>query len=614
MCGIVGLTHTDGKIEAGTLAHMCATVAHRGPDDSGLWMSKDSRVGLAQRRLSIIDLSPAGHQPMCNQDGTLWIVYNGEVYNYIELKHRLEGLGHRFRSNSDTETIVHAYEEWGVKCFSELRGMFALALWDEKKQQLLLVRDHTGIKPLLYYWDGKTFAFASEIKAFWALEGLNRNLDRSAIFDYLTYLYVPAPKTAYQYVRKLQPGHYLTFDGKELTLAQYWDVPLEQDHSLDEEQAVRLVQERLSDAVCMNMVSDVPVGVFLSGGLDSSTVVAHMTKLTQEPIRTFSIGFDVPEHSETAYARVVAETFHTNHHERSVGRESLQDLLPRVVTLYDEPYGDGSAMPTLRVSELARGQVKVALSGDGGDEVFAGYNWYDRWLRFQAANRALPQFLRRDILAPLGRVWPASMPGIGIKHFLESIAYDPLAQYARQMELFSPVEKRWLFRDEWANEFADYDDYWYYRQYWKPELDLITRIQYLDLKTYLPDDILTKVDRAGMAVGLETRPPLLDHRLIEAVFQVPAKIRFRNGEKKYLLKRAMEGVLPDEILARRKKGFSSPLMQWVDQESDWVRSFFQRSSKLIRPEALSGMSRYGRGAKNWALLVLEQWATTEASL
>ena len=611
MCGIVGLIRSDSLVEAITLTQMRDRLAHRGPDDAGLWISGNQQVGLAHRRLSIIDLSPAGHQPMSNEDGTVWIVYNGEVYNYTDLKHRLEGLGHRFRSNSDTETIIHAYEQWGVKCFSELRGMFALALWDERQQQLLLARDHTGIKPLLYYWDGKTFAFASEIKAFWALEGLDRSLDRSAIFDYLTYLYVPAPKTAYQYIRKLQPGHYLTFDGKDLTLAQYWDVPLEQDNSLDETHAVRLVQEQLADAVGMNMVSDVPVGVFLSGGLDSSTVVAHMTKLTQEPIRTFSIGFDVPEHSETAYARVVAEAFHTDHYERIVGRESVQELLSKMVSLYDEPYCDGSAMPTFQVSEMARKQVKVVLSGDGGDEVFAGYRWYDRWLRQQAVSHHIPQWLQRNVLALVGRVWPASMRGARAKHFLEGLAYDPLAQYARQLELFTPVEKRQLLGEEWAAEFADYDDYWYFRQYWHTELDPITRLQYLDLKTYLPDDILTKVDRASMAVGLEARPPLLDHLLIEAVFRVPWAIRFRNAEKKHLLKQAMNGILPVQILTRGKKGFSSPLIEWMAAERSWVDDFLRRSPRLIHPAVLESISRYAWGPKYWALLVLEEWARQE---
>ena len=409
MCGIVGLRRASGCSER-ELGRMCAAVAHRGPDDFGLWIGDDGRVGLAQQRLAIIDLSPAGHQPMSNEDGTIWIDYNGEVYNYAGLKRRLEGLGYCFHSNSDTETIIHAYEEWGAACLAELRGMFAFALWDARHQQLLLARDHTGIKPMFYYWDGRTFAFASEIKAFWTLEGLDRGLDQSAIFDYLTYLYVPTPKTAYQRIRKLPPGCYLTFDGKDITLAQYWDAPLEQDESLDEARAVRLVQEQLRDAVTMSMVSDVPVGLFLSGGLDSSTVAAHMSGLAAEPVHTFSIGFDVPAHSETGYARVVAKAFQTRHHERILERESVQELLPRMVRLYDEPFSDGSAMPTFRVSELAREQVKVVLAGDGGDEVFAGYRWYDRWLRQQAMRR-LPQLIRQNVLVPVGQAWPANARG-----------------------------------------------------------------------------------------------------------------------------------------------------------------------------------------------------------
>ena len=428
MCGIAGLLRIDGKVEESSLARMSANLAHRGPDDDGLWVSEDAKVGLAHRRLAIIDLGPAGHQPMTNEDGSIWLVYNGEIYNYIEIKRRLEDLGHRFRSNSDTETIIHGYEEWGEAFLEKLRGMFAFGLWDSRWQRLLLVRDHTGIKPLFYYWDGQTFAFASEIKGFWGLDGIDRTVDRSAIFDYLTYMYVPAPKTAYQRIRKLQPGHLLSFDGTRLQEKQYWEVPLAQDDSMDENRAVRLLREHLSDAVSLNMVSDVPVGVFLSGGLDSSTVVAYMTKQAREPIRTYSIGFDVPEHCETSYARLVAEAFQTRHHERCLGAESVQELLPRMVTLYDEPFCDSSAMPTLRVSQLAREEVKVVLAGDGGDEVFGGYTWYDRWLHLQALNHYLPKLWQRQILGALGRAWSPKWRGGRFKHFLESSVYDPLAR------------------------------------------------------------------------------------------------------------------------------------------------------------------------------------------
>lgn len=611
MCGIAGLMIPEGQIPGDALGRMSASIAHRGPDDMGTWIDPGCKVGFVHRRLAIIDLSAAGHQPMSNEDGSVWITYNGEVYNHRQLRSRLEDLNCHFRTKSDTEVIIRAYEEWGTSCFRDLRGMFAFALWDARKRRLLLVRDHTGIKPLYYYWDGKTFAFASEIKAFWQLPETDRSLDRSAIFDYLTYLYVPTPKTAYQRIRKLPAGHYLVFDGKEVSVRKYWDVSLDQDDSLDEATSISLVKERVADAVEMNMVSDVPVGVFLSGGLDSSTIVSYVSGLSPEPVKTFSIGFDVPEHSELEYARTVAHLFKADHQEQTVRAESVRDLLPRMLSLYDEPYCDSSALPTLRVSEMARKSVKVVLSGDGGDEIFAGYGWYDRWLRLQNFQRLLPGWCRH-VLATVGNLWPASKRGARAKHFLEDLAYDPLAQYARQLELFNPVEKRQILGEEWVGDFDDYDDYWYFRQYWHDDLDPITRVQYVDLKTYLPDDILTKVDRASMAVALEARPPLLDHLLIEAVFRVPWRIRFRDAQKKYLLKKAMVGVLPESILTRRKKGFSAPLMQWMGTEQIWIYEFLKSSPCAIRPNKVENISRYAWGPKCWALLILEQWARRES--
>jgi asparagine synthase (glutamine-hydrolysing) len=612
MCGLVGVMSATGVDEV-RLARMRDALGHRGPDDASSWISDDRRVGLAHRRLAIIDLSMAGRQPMANDDGSVTLVFNGEIYNYLELKKRLESLGHRFRTSSDTETIIRAYEEWGLACFNELRGMFALALWDARRQELVLARDHTGIKPLFYYWDGNTFAMASEMKAFWALGGLDRSVDRSAIFDYLTYLYVPAPKTAYTRVRKLLPGHHLVFDGRQITERQYWDVALEQDAGMDESQAIQLVRERLADAVAMNLVSDVPVGAFLSGGLDSSSVVAHMARPKADPALTFSIGFDVPGHSETDYARIVARAFHTSHHERIVGAASIRDMLPRVVDLYDEPFADGSAIPTVRVSELAREHVKVVLSGDGGDEVFAGYRWYGRWMLMQEVNRRIPLPLRRNMVSA-GHLWPKGARGATIKRMLETMAVDPLSQYASLMELFSPMEKRNLLGPDWAAEFADYDDHWSFRKYYRPDIDPITRVQYLDLKTYLPDDILTKVDRATMSVGLEARPALLDHRLIEALFRIPARLRFKWTKPKHLLTRAMENTLPRVILHRAKKGFSSPLMKWMADERPWAQRFLKESARLVRLESLGEMGRHQRGARWWAMLVLETWAARQPAM
>jgi asparagine synthase (glutamine-hydrolysing) len=612
MCGIVGAYRARGVSEE-AVVRMRDAIAHRGPDDAGVTISGGGRVGLGHRRLSIIDLSPAGHQPMTNEDGTLWLVFNGEIYNYAALREQLIGLGHQFRSHSDAETIIHAYEEWGIECVRDFRGMFAFAIWDERRQRLTLARDHTGIKPLFYYFDGRTFAFASEIKALWALDGLDRSIDRSAVFDYLTYMYVPAPKTAYARVRKLEAAHWLVLESNAIATGCYWDVELT-PRGIDEPAAVALVQERLREAVELNMVADVPVGVFLSGGIDSSAVVSYMSELARGPVRSYAIGFDVPEHNEVTWARIVADRYGTDHRERIVGRESVQQLLPELVRMYDEPYCDGSAMPTLRVSALARADVKVVLSGDGGDEVFAGYRWYDRWLRQQRFARAVPLPLRRFALAPLGALWPDRAPGVEARHFLEGVGADPLVQYGRQMELFTPSEKRDLLGPDWAADMGDYDDYWHLRRFWRPEVDPITRVQYVDLKTYLPDDILTKVDRATMSVALEARPPLLDHRLIEAVFSVPVAVRVRHAEKKYLLKRALADRLPAAILDRGKKGFSSPLMQWMAEERGWAEGFLAAAPRLVRPGATGRLKRRNFGPKIWSLLVLEQWARGEAGL
>jgi len=613
MCGIVGV-YRDSGCDTASLTRMRDALLHRGPDDAGLWVSDDRRIGLAQRRLSIIAPGPDGHQPICNEDGTVWLVFNGEIYNYRDLRRKLECLGHSFRSRSDTETILHAYEEWGENCASHLRGMFAFAIWDGNRRRLVLGRDHTGIKPMFYYWDGDTFAFASEIKAFWQLNNVDRDIDRSAVFDFLTYLYVPTPKTAYSRVRKLPPGHWLRFEQGHLIVREYWDVPLIPEQSITEAEAVDVVRQRLYDAVAASTVSDVPIGAFLSGGLDSSTVVSYMSDITTYPVRAFSIGFDVAEHSETEYARRAATAFGTSFRERVVGRESIRTLLPRLRAIYDEPYADGSAMPTLHVCELAREEVKVALSGDGGDEVFAGYGWYGRWLRQQSITSRVRTNWARRAIAMVGDGWPATARGQRLGHFLRGVAAEPLEQYARQMELLTPAEKRAVLHPIWAEEFADYDDYWYLRQYWRTDVDPITRLQYVDIKTYLPDDILTKVDRAAMAVGLEVRPPLLDHLLIETVFRIPAAIRFAGSEKKHLLKHAVAERVPTEIRERRKKGFSSPLMDWIARDAEWVREYLSDGPRIIRPGAGDNLGRYQLGPKYWSLLTLEQWARDEVSL
>jgi asparagine synthase (glutamine-hydrolysing) len=617
MCGISGVISPDG-VDLDTVRKMSDVIAHRGPDDAGVQVWPDHGVGLGHRRLSIIDLSLAGRNPMTNEDGTVWIVFNGEIYNFQDLRLELERAGHTFRSNTDTEVIIHAYEEWGDEHIHRLRGMFAYALYDRRPHiangrteqhhsfRLLLVRDRVGIKPLFYYWYNHTFLYASEIKAILAYPGVNGTLDRTAIFDYLTYLYIPAPKTAYTHIRKLPAGHFLIFENEHVCVRQYWDVPLDNPspvHTFD--QAIEMVQETLTRAVRLHIVADVPVGVFLSGGLDSSTVTALMAQAVPEPIRTFSIGFDVAAHSETHYARLVADQYQTQHYERIVGYDSVRRMLPFVVEMYDEPYADSSAIPTYRVSVVAREQVKVVLSGDGGDEVFAGYNWYTGWLRLRPFD-AVPFSVRRRLLPVLGSIWPERRRGKG---FVTSLAMDPLAQYARLLELFSPAEKRQILAPEWTREFNDYDDYWYFRQYWHDELDPMTCVQYLDLKTYLPGDILTKVDRASMAVSLEVRPALLDHVLIERLFSIPTKFRAPNGRKKHLMKHATKNILPEAILNRPKKGFSVPWVAWMQTEGEWVERQLRSIDSLgvFQENVTEVPNLLDRGIEVWALLLLQQW-------
>ena len=615
MCGFVGVVSRRGQVDVDSVRRMRDTLVHRGPDDEGMYVSADGTVALGHRRLSIIDLSPLGRQPMGNEDETVWAVYNGEIYNFRQLRAELEELGHTFRSNTDTEVIVHGYEQWGGACVERFRGMFALAVWDEPRRRVFLARDRIGIKPLFYYWDGDVFIFASELKAITGYPGVDTGMDTSALFDYLTYLYIPGPKTAYAKVRKLLPGHVMTFDDGEPHAEPYWDVPAFGTCRLDGAQASELLIEKLRDAVGSHLISDVPVGVLLSGGLDSSTVTSMADEVTDGSLHTFTVGFDVAGHSEVEYARAVAQRFSTRHTESVVSVASVREALGHMVGLYDEPFADSSAIPTTEVCRVAREGVKVALSGDGGDEVFGGYRRYPairqrmKWLR-------LPAPLRRTLFAPLASRWPAGRRGAG---FLADLASaHPVEVYAHRVEVFTPAEKRRILGPEWGREFRDYDDYWYYRQHWHADLDPMTRLQYVDLKTYLPDDILTKVDRASMAVSLEVRPPLIDHELVEFVFSVPPEVRWADGEMKHLLKHAMRERLPAEVLTRGKKGFSVPWRSWEKSEAPWIREALTGGTSVregvLEPRELERFLDVGGGGlRTWSLLVLDQWLEGHAA-
>ncbi len=604
MCGIVGQVGDAGSIRADDVVRARDAMVHRGPDDAGVYVNADASVGLGHRRLSIIDLSPAGRQPMTNRSGTLWLTFNGEIYNFRRLRAELERAGHVFASGTDSEVILHAYEEWGPDSVRRLHGMFAYALWDERRRVLLLARDRLGIKPLHYWQDGRRLSFGSELRAVIADRRVPRALDESAIYDFFTYQYVPTPKTIYAGVRKLPAGHYAVLEGQRLTLTRYWDLRLE-PRVLSPDDACAAVRARLAQGVEEHLVADVPVGVLLSGGMDSSAVTAMAMRCATRPLHTFTIGFDVREHSEADHARALAAALGTQHHELTVTREMADGLTRRVIDLYDEPYADGSAIPTLLVSQLARRHVTVALSGEGGDEVFGGYNWYTHWLRLQD-RVALPAPLRRALFGVPARLLPRGARG---QWTLAMKAADPLERYARLMGAFLGPEKRRVLAPGFLRRFRDYDDLWYLRQHWRPDLDPMLRLQYLDLQTYLPDDLLTKFDRATMAVSLEGRVPLLDHELIELVLSLPAAVRNPGHEKKALLKRVMADVLPAEVLTRRKQGFSVPWYAWLGGRA--APALGPIHDGVLHPAVVSRTRALARDDL-WRIVVMNGWLEAHA--
>ncbi|HLG43125.1 MAG TPA: asparagine synthase (glutamine-hydrolyzing) [Planctomycetota bacterium] len=543
MCAIAGIIAFDGRVSPQMLHAMAIRQAHRGPDGSGEWISKDGRVGFAHRHLAILDLTDRAAQPMSNRDGTVHLVYNGEIYNFRELRRELEKGGCEFISDSDTEVLLHGYEAWGPAVVSRLRGMFAFAIWDEPKRRLVLAKDRLGVKPLYYARDSKTFSFASELKGIEAGPLENRALDPGAIYDFLTYLYVPTPKTPYRAVRKLPPASILILEQGIERIETYWDARFDGSRRGREEDLVLELRSKLEDAVKSHLVSDVPVGILLSGGLDSSTVAAFAGR----GAKTFSVGFDRGR-SEIGFARRIAERFGAAHAEAVLRTADVPTDLQRMIAWYDEPHYDTSAFPTSLVCRTARRDVKVALSGDGGDEVFGGYAHY---AKFAGLDR------RNPIPAGIGKAALRMGEGI-LKRALRGVE-----RYAFLLGGMTRVEKEVRLPPEVNSRFADYDDYWLFRRYWREDLDTLSRLQYLDLKTYLPDDILTKMDRVGMETSLEVRVPLLDTPLVEFVCAIPSEQRAPEGPPKHLLRKAMAGLLPPETLSRKKRGFSVPSETWL---------------------------------------------------
>jgi asparagine synthase (glutamine-hydrolysing) len=613
MCGIAGIASlTERPVREDEVRAMCRTMVHRGPDDEGIYLGPG--VGLGMRRLSIIDLA-TGDQPISNEDGTVWVVFNGEIYNFAELRAELRQRGHVLRTRGDTETIVHLYEEYGVRCVEHLRGMFAFALWDERKRQLLLARDRVGIKPLYYAESGGRLLFASELRAFLSVPEIETRLNWRAMNRLFTFVCTPLDASILEGINKLPPGHLLVAQpGRPPRIERYWDVRFAPDYGRSEEYFVDGLRGLLEESVRLHLASDVPLGAFLSGGIDSSAVVATMARLVSTPVKTFSIGFKEAAFNEAGYARLVAERFGTEHHELIL-EPNVLDILDELTRYLDEPFGDPSAVPTYMVSRLAARHVKVVLSGDGGDELFAGYDRYLVEGRERAAE--LPAPLRR-LLGRMVRHTPEGMRG---RNFLRRRSLSGLERYLDNACLFSRDALQRLFEPE-AFAKLDVDSRWRESREFLDSVPehWLSALQYHDIKTYLPLDILTKVDRMSMAHSIEARVPLLDHKLIEFAATIPPELQLRHGTGKYIFKRALRGILPPEIIDRSKRGFAVPLAWWFRGPAagflrDLLLSDRSRQRGLFNPAYVERLIARQASGRNldwplWVLVSFELWCRT----
>jgi asparagine synthase (glutamine-hydrolysing) len=560
MCGIAGVVYGAGAprgVSAVTAAAaMASTLSHRGPDDTGAWESEDGTVALAHRRLSIVDLSPLGHNPMSGCDGRVWITFNGEIYNFLELRRELEAAGHRFRSHSDTEVLLAAYGQWGLDCVDRLVGMFAFAIWDGPKRRLWVVRDRLGKKPLYYAESHGTVRFASELKAIVADAAVPREIDADAMRLYLRFGYVPSPYTIYKSVRKLPPAHFLLCENNTVSVRRYWDpVPYVLDRSshssVTDADAEAELERRLATAVRQRMIADVPLGGFLSGGIDSSLIVALMQEQSTAPVKTFTVRFDDPEFNEADHAAAVARHLRTDHHEETCDERQMLDVVDRLACMFDEPFADSSAVPTYLVSKIARASVTVALSGDGGDELFLGYPRYRLHIQAAAAME-LPRSVRRAAAFGADR-----LPTRRLRRIADVLRSDDTDPYARFISWWRPEDIAALTGQPPPDGPAYAD-----AQARCAALHRQDRASLIDIVSYLPEDILTKVDRASMAVSLEVRAPLLDHRVVEFALGLPVSLKYRRGTTKWLLRRLLYKRVPRALVDRPKMGFGVPLAAW----------------------------------------------------
>jgi asparagine synthase (glutamine-hydrolysing) len=621
MCGIAGKIYFDRErfVLPQELRAMANTMIHRGPDGEGMWF--DENIGFAHRRLAIIDLRDVANQPMCNEDGTVWITFNGEIYNFQELREELGGLRHIFRTQSDTEVIIHAYEEYGRGCLEKLRGMFAFAIWDSRTRLLFLARDRVGKKPLFYFIGQDRFLFASEIKALLTDDTVPRQPDPAAINDFLALGYVPAPRSAFLGIRKLPPAHWMEVRDAKVETGRYWKLRYTPKRKISIGDAVSELRSRLAEAVRLRLVSDVPLGAFLSGGIDSSAVVIHMAEAMNRPVRTFSVGFGAVAFDERPFARQIAERYGTDHTELVV-EAPVVDLLCRLVWHYDEPFGDSSAVPSYAIAELTRQHVTVVLNGDGADETFAGYDWYkmDRWIqRGEFAPLKLRQWF-----ADLMRRFPANGSKTGscwkVARLAEVLAVPPSRRYAQWTEHFGPKARQRLYSSAFKESVTESDpDSLFASAFAQSDAkDWLDTVLDADVNLYLADDLLVKMDRATMAHSLEARSPFLDHVVMELAASLPVSFKQAWGQKKRILKASLRGRIPDALLDRPKMGFSVPIAKWFRTDLRQMthdvllspraseRGYFNRTeiAGLLHDHTVNEVDH---ATRLWNLLLLELW-------
>lgn len=627
MCGIAGVFRTqDAPLgdDIVLIDRMTEVLEHRGPNDRGTWT--EGPISLGHRRLSIIDLSPLGRQPMGNEDGSVQVSFNGEIYNFRELKekHRLAERGHRFRSRTDTEVLLHLYEELGTAMFAELNGMFAFALWDGRKRLLHLARDPFGVKPLFYAWHNKKLYFGSEIKSILQVPDFPRRVDLQSLHDFLTFDYIPGEQTAFEGIKEVPPGHSLTIDLAGRTLIQkFWDLPGPEDDSITESRAIESARDLMDQAVRRQLVSDVPIGVLLSGGMDSSTLVALMARHTKEPIHTYSVGFEDQSFNEIPAARIVAEQYKTVHREVVVTPALVREMLPKYLDYIDEPYADGSAIPTYFVCGLAKPEVTVVLSGEGGDEAFAGYETHAAYKASRLFAK-VPRWVRNGLIARVVRSLPVSHKKLSLefklKRFIGGQDLDPARAHLWWRIVLTEAQKRDLYSPHVLETLNALPSDRHFVEAFKnaPGRDGLNRLLYVDKSVFLPDDLMIKNDRMSMAHSLEARVPLTDPDLTSFMARVPARIKLPKLRKKHIMRKAMEGMLPKSIINKKKVGLEMPYSRWFRNELNDVLVRYcgperVAATGLFRPEAMQRLidehvaGRFDHGRALWGLLNFMMW-------